>query len=384
MKSKKSPQPDMNTLIPLLIGVWRRFHKLAGPSDALQTREFRGVVQSVQTLQKGLEQSDSLVGQEYFKDPDLLTAYMLYHWVIHYQQALALIGELPNAPRRVLDLASGPGAFAFAALKHGASDVIALDRSAAALNLAAQICGREGYPLTTRTHQLLKFPFPVEGKFDLITVGHCLEELFPTHQKKWNEAQMTWIRSLTQLLNPEGTILFVENSRLSSNHRMLALRNQLVSEGFPVQAPCVWKGPCPALEKKSLCYAQREFEKPFLIKEIQRAASIHLGSLKMSYLIVKQPGSSWPILPERAVYRVVSPPIETHGGTRFHLCGTDGKKDVGSHLKEIPAEAKAFSYLKRGELISFEGVVDRQGHFDLILGSKVKLEATLNKPLPFF
>ena len=55
--------------MPLLIGVWRRFHKLGGPADVLQTREFRSVVQAVQTMQKGLETGHDLIGQDYFISP---------------------------------------------------------------------------------------------------------------------------------------------------------------------------------------------------------------------------------------------------------------------------------------------------------------------------
>jgi SAM-dependent methyltransferase len=383
MKTTKMPSPDLETIMPLLLGVWRRFHKLSGPADVLQTREFRSVVQALQQLQKGLETGHELIGQDYLAQPDLLGAYLLYYWVLHYQQGLALINEIPSSPGRVLDLASGPGAFAFAALRHGAREVVALDRNSTALKLAGEICGRYGFPLTARHHSVLKFPFPVEGKFDLIIVGYCLEELFPDTQKGWNQNQKEWIQQLQHYLSPEGKILFVESSLLHANHRLLALRDLLVKEGFPVQAPCVWKGECPALQAKSLCYAQRDFEKPYLIKEIQRAAQINLGSLKMSYLILRNPASGWPALPERPLYRIISPPVETHMGKRFHLCGTDGKKDLGSHLTEQSSESKAFDYLKRGELISIEGALVKQQHFDIVLGTRIKIEAALNKPLPF-
>lgn len=382
MKSRKMPPSDLENIMPLLIGVWRRFHKLSGPADVLQTREFRSVVSAVQKLQKGLETGDELIGQDYLAHPDLLGAYLLYYWVLHYQQGLALINELPHVPNRVLDLASGPGAFAFAALRHGAREVVAVDRNPTALKLASEICGRSGFPLTIRSHSLLKFPYPIEGKFDLIVIGYCLEELFPATQKGWNQAQNQWIQSLLQYLAPEGKILFVESSLVHANHRLLALRDQLVKEGFPVQAPCVWKGECPALQAKSVCYAQREFEKPYLIKEIQRAAQINLNSLKMSYLILRHPESGWPSLPEHPLYRIISPPVETHAGKRYYLCGTDGKKDLGSHLKEQSSETRAFDYLKRGELISLEGALVHQQHFDIVLGTRLKVEAALNKPLP--
>lgn len=381
-KTTKIPPADLETIIPLLIGVWRRFHKLSGPADVLQTREFRTVVQAVQQLQKGLETGHELIGKDYFAEPDLLGAYLLYFWVLHYQQGLALINEVPNPAGRVLDLASGPGAFSFAALRHGAREVVAIDRNPTALKLASEICGRYGMPLTIRSHPLLKFPFPIEGKFDLIVLGYCLEELFPETQKGWQQAQKEWIRSLLTYLSPQGMFLFVESSLLHANHRLLALRDQLVKEGFPVQAPCVWKGECPALQTKNPCYAQRDFEKPYMIKEIQRAAQINLSSLKMSYLILRNPEAGWPVLPEHPLYRVISPPIDTHTGKRFHLCGTDGKRDLGTHLKEGTPEARAFDYLKRGELISIEDALVKGEHYDIVLGTRVKIEAALNKPLP--
>ena len=119
MKSKRTPAHDLDTLMPLLIGVWRRFRKEAGPGDVLQTREFRGVVAAVKDLLQGTHEGKSLAGQNYFANPELLGAYLLYQWVVHYQEGLSLLGELPHTPRRVLDIGSGPAPFAFAALRHG-------------------------------------------------------------------------------------------------------------------------------------------------------------------------------------------------------------------------------------------------------------------------
>lgn len=381
-RKNKIPSLDLETIIPLLIGVWRRFNKLAGPSDVLQTREFRSVVESIQKLKKGLETGDQLIGTDYFSKPELLGAYILYYWVLHYQEGLSLINEVPGSIGRVLDLASGPGAFSFAALRHGAREVVAIDRNEAALRMASEICGRSGYPLSIRPRSILHHSLPVEGKFDLIILGYCLHELFPDTQQNWQQSQLQWVKNLLRYLSPEGKILFVESSLNHSNRRLLSLRDQLVKENFPVQAPCVWKGECPALQSQNLCYAQRELEKPYLIKEIQRAAQINLSSLKMSYLIIRHPDSGWPSLPEKALYRVISPPIDTHAGKRFHLCGTDGKKDLGTHLKEHSQENRAFDYLKRGELISIEDPLVKQQHFDIILGSRIKIEAALGKPLP--
>ncbi|MBA3817227.1 MAG: class I SAM-dependent methyltransferase, partial [Parachlamydiaceae bacterium] len=176
MKSKKkSPSADLETLIPILLGIWRRFHKISGPPDKLQTLEFESVLAAITKLQSKFADGKTLIGVDYFADRELLGAYLLYQWVIHYQEGLSLIGELPNPPKRVLDVCSGPAPFAFAALRHGAEEVIATDQNLTALTLGAEICGRYGLPLAIRPWNCIKERLTIEGKFDLIIVGHCLD-----------------------------------------------------------------------------------------------------------------------------------------------------------------------------------------------------------------
>lgn len=382
MKSKRTPPLDLETIMPLLIGIWRRFHKESGPPDVLQTREFRRVVECVKILQEGVSEGQSLIGQDVFAKPDLLGAYMLYQWVIHYQQGMSLLGELPYTPRRVLDVCSGPAPFAFAALRHGSQDVFAVDRNQAALQLGAEVCGRYGMPLTVRSWNCLKEPLTVEGKFDLIIAAYCLEDLFPPNTKNALEHQRHFLNNLLSKLTPQGFLLVVDSSLPDANKRILTLRDQLVQNGVPVQAPCVWKGECVALKSNSFCYAQRDMEKPYLIKEIQRANQINLSSLKMSYVIFKNPQAGWPVLSDKLHYRVISPPVESYQGKRYYLCGTDGKKNLGSHLESQPVESRAFEYLRRGELISIENALTTQHALDIVQGTKLSIEAACGKPIP--
>lgn len=383
MKSRRTPDHCLDEIVPVLMGAWRRMHKEAGPADKLQTREFRRVVTAVEKLQSGLETSNGLVGQDYFSDRELLGAYLLYQWVVHYQQGLSILGELPQEPRRVLDICSGPGAFALAAIKHGATDVIATDQNLMALELGAEVCGRSGHPLKIRPWDCRKKPLSVEGKFDLIILGHCLTELFPSSEVNWQVKQMEFLSMLFNRLTPDGFLVVVDNSYLDTNRRILQLRDKLVERGIPVQAPCVWKGECPALQvKNSPCYAQREFFKPYIVKEIQRAAQINLGSLKMSYVIFRQQQAGWPELPQQNLYRIISPPVDSFYGTRFYLCGVDGKKNLGTRLTTIPKEARGFDYLKRGELIAVENCQEHQNALDITENSKLKIVAACGKPIP--
>jgi SAM-dependent methyltransferase len=383
MKNSRQPPHDLDTIIPILLGIWRRFHKKPGPADVLQTREFRSVVSALKELKALFEKEKSGPLPDYFSNPDLLGAYILYQWVVHYQEGLSLLNEIPSSSNRVLDICSGPTPFAFAALRHGARDVYAIDQNEQALHLGAEICGRYGFPLTVRTWKGPYNPIPIEGTFDLIILGHCLSELFSTSKGYHIEKQDAFIDRLLHRLTPNGFLVIVDNSYNEANKRLLRLRDDLVKKGISIQAPCVWKGACPALQSpNSPCYAQREFEKPFLIREFQRATDIHLSSLKMSYLILRSPQAAWPVLPEKPLYRVISPPIDTYQGKRYFLCGSNGKKDLGSPLKSIPKEARAFDYLRRGELISVHNSLDRQQHLDITEGTTVTVEAACGKPLP--
>jgi SAM-dependent methyltransferase len=382
MKQKRKPAPDLETLIPLLLNIWRRFRQEPGPADRLQTREFRNIVAKIKILQEMSMEGKSLIGTDYFQDPELLGAYLLYQWVVHYQEGLSLINEIPITPRRVLDICSGPAPFAFAALRHGAQDVIAADRNMAALQLGADVCGRYGMPMTIRRWNCLEAPLPVEGKFDLIILAHCLQELFPAGQAQWQERQDKFIQQMLQRLSPDGFLLIADSSFGEANRRILTLRERMVKQNVPVQAPCVWQGNCPALEAESQCYAQREFEKPYLIKELQRAADINLSSLKMSYLILRNPQAGWPKLPLKRLYRIISPPIEAHHGKRFYLCGVDGKKTLSSHLEATPKSAKAFDFIKRGELIAIENALEKGNELYIVKDTQLVIEAAAGKPIP--
>src|SRR5207253_490580 len=116
-------------------------------------------------------------------------------------------------PKRVLDICSGPGPLAFAALRHGAQEVIATDQNLSALTLGAEVFGRYGLPLSIRQWHCLKEKPPVKGPFDLIMLGHCLEELFPSTKKGWEEEQHRFLRRLIDhYLSPNGYLLIVDSS----------------------------------------------------------------------------------------------------------------------------------------------------------------------------
>lgn len=350
---RKNLNPNLDELIFELIAVWRKFLKINGPQDRLQTREFRSVVEEVKKLRDNPS----------FKTREALAAYCLYYFPLHYAEGLSLLSELPSTPKRVLDLFSGPAPFSLAAMEHGAEEVIALDESADALRLGAEILGRRGYTFTQR---VWNYPKPINGfgLFDLIILGyapHIPENVF-NH------------------LTDDGFLLIVDSSWPQSNKKILTLRDDLIAKGMHVVAPCIYQGKCPALLQNAPCYAQREFKKPHLMAEIQRSADINLSSLKMSYLIVSKKSF---IDTKEPLYRVVSPALQTRFGKRYSLCGSDGYKSLGTRINEHPKESRAFEYLQRGDLVSIKDAFISKDTFEVVDDTILTVEAAHGKPVPF-
>jgi len=382
-KKKKIPAADLGEIIPLLIGAWRKIHRESGPKDRLQTREFRSAVAALTALNERLSGQQQPISNDWPCDPHLWGAYLLYYWVIHYQEGLSLLNELPKTPQRVLDIGSGAGPYALAALKHGANDVVATDSNRDALQLASALAGQCGYPLTIRQWNCLRSHIPIEGKFDLIISAHCIEEIFPSQRENWLEQRALFFEGMMmERLTPGGFLLVVESSHAEVNRRQLMLRDALRARGVPVQAPCIWQGSCPALASGALCYAQRDMDKPFLIKELQRAAKINLGSLKMSYTLFRHPQASLPETPLKRLYRVISPPIDLFRGKRYYLCGVDGKKSLGSYVNVHEKNTRAFEYLRRGDAIALENISEQRDLLDIRADSTLTLYAPCDKPLP--
>lgn len=381
LKRNKRPDPDMDNILPILVHQWRRINNIkgGGPESVLQTREFRQFSHMVRHLCNPQGKGEA----PFPKEADALGVEMLYEWVIRYHEGLHLIAELPKPPKKVLDLCSGLGAFSFAALHSGASAVTAVDKRERALHLAGKICGKYGYPIEVAQKDVLRPDFRVEEKYDLIIIAHSLEELFPTTEAGWAGKQLAFVSKFLKNLTEDGHLLIVGSSWPQENRNLLVLRDKLVNKGIPVQAPCVWQGECPALRNdKGFCYAQREYDQPKFIKEVHRGSGIRMNSLKMSYLICGHPDAAWPLNEEEEPsYRVISPLVETAHGKRHHLCGTDGNKTLGSRLMETPEGARAFDYLKRGDLIQIEDAQKDQHRLTIIEDTTVRIKAACGKPV---
>ncbi len=368
--------------MPRLIATWRKARRADGPPDRLTPGEVRQVGAAVKRLSHGLTRERELAGARYMDDPTLLGAYLLFYWPVSYAQARSALGELPGRPRAALDLGSGPGPVAFAALDAGAGEVTAADRSNRALSLAKDLALEAEEALATREWDPASGRGLPDGQYDLITAGHVLNELFGEGEAAIARRVALCEEALGRLKRG-GTLLLLEPALRDTSRALLRLRDLLVAKGYAVRAPCLYRGACPALDKPSdWCHAERSWQTPRTVEEVARAAGLRKESLKMSYLALAPKGEDWPKLPEGRLFRVVSEPLEGKGRQRYMGCGPEGRLGLALQEKHRTKENGAFFYLQRGDVLRLTETEPRGDGVALQESSSVKVLAPAGKPLP--
>ncbi|HZI13861.1 MAG TPA: small ribosomal subunit Rsm22 family protein [Myxococcus sp.] len=374
---------DLERWLPRLIAVWRAQRRREGPEGRLTPQEVKEVGAGVKQLSHGLTRERQLAGARYMDDPRLLGAYLLFYWPVSYAQARQVLGELPSRPRQVLDLGSGPGPVAFAAMDAGASEVTAADRSKPALTLARELATEAGEALATRDWDPTKKGGVLpEGNFDLITMGHVINELYGTGESAVNPRAALLEAALAKV-KKGGSLLVMEPALRDTSRGLLQVRDVMVSRGYAVRAPCMFRGNCPALVKETdWCHAERPWPMPRVVEELARAAGFHKESLKMSYLVLAPKGEAWPELPPGRLFRIVSEPLEGKGRHRYIGCGAEGRVGLAMQEKHRTEKNERFLKLSRGDVIAVTETEPKGDGLALDDRSEVRVVAPAGRGVP--
>lgn len=374
---------DLEKWIPRLIAVWRASRRREdGPETRLTPQEVKEVAAGVKQLSHGLTRERQLAGARYMDDPKLLGAYLLFYWPVSYAQARQALGELPGRARRVLDLGSGPSPLAFAAMDAGGSEVTAADRSKPALTLARELAMEAGEALSTREWDPTKKSALPEGKFDLITMGHVINELYGTGDKAIPQ-RVALLEQVLAQVKPGGSLLILEPALRETSRGLLQVRDALVAKGYGVRAPCMFRGNCPALLKESdWCHAERQWNMPRVVEELAKVAGLHKEALKMSYLMLAPQGEAWPELPQGRLFRIVSEPLEGKGRHRYIGCGPEGRVGLAMQEKHRNEKNERFFKLRRGDVIAVTETEEKGDGFAMNESSEVRVVAHAGRGVP--
>lgn len=364
---------DLSGWIPVLLDVWRRARRLPeGPRDRLLPHELREVTQAVRKISAGLTGGRSLAGTRYMDDPRLLGAYLLYYWPNSYAQARHVLRFVMAASRAssVLDLGSGPGPVAFAALDAGVDHASAADRSSDALDLARTLAVERGEPLSLLNWNAANQPVP-EGKFSLITVSHLVNELW-LGQSDAVSRRAGLIERACAHLEPGGRLLVIEPALRETSRAALEMRDRLLDKGIVPVWPCLFREKCPALLKESdWCHSEIAWEPPRLMADIAKGAGLHKEALKMTAIAFMRASEAPARTDDSCIFRIVSEPLASKGRQRFMGCGARGRIGLSLQTKHITESNRRFGRLRRGDLIRVEGFEEKGDGLALLPESRV-------------
>jgi len=385
---------DLERWIPRLLAAWRGLRRdpprdgrrgPRPPTDALLPDELREVSAAVQRLSQGLTRDRKLAGARYLDDDRLLGAYLLFYWPVSYLQARGVLSELPHRPRSVLDLGSGPAPVALAALDAGAAEVLAADRSTRALAVARTLAVEAGEPIAVREwdpNQRLGLAGLSRGRsFDLVTLGHVMNELFQGEGAVARRAAL--LEETLGLVAPGGSLVVIEPALRDTSRALLEVRDLLVGRGIAVRAPCLFRGACPALVRPTdWCHAERPIDPPPLVDEIGRRAGLRKESVKMSYLVLAPKGEAWRDPNPGRIFRIVSEPLPSKGRLRYMGCGPEGRMGLALQEKDVTSRNRSFEHLLRGDVVEITGVEPRGDGLRLSGESDVRVVAGAGRPVP--
>lgn len=303
-----------------------------GPACELSRAEIRPAARAVSGLHDGLVGERALARPETYQGARL-GAYLLWWWPQTYartQAALRLFSP-PQRPR-ILDVGSGPGPAALAAIDLLGGSAVCFDASEAALAEARAL----GVQETAR-----EMP---AGPFDLTIAANVLSEL---------DDPIALVRRMT------GVVLLIEPALRETGRALLQQRDALLAGGeFRALAPCLTQKPCPALAApRDWCTAEVRWTPPRFVQQLADATGLRADEM-LSYapLVLARHA---PENPPADVWRVVGVAPEEKGKHRVWVCSDLGRAAAVRLDKQAGATNAAFGELRRGDLVRLGGLQPR-------------------------
>ncbi len=379
-------------------------------------KETRKIAANVARLSNLLTRDRADLPHSYLKDNELREAYIAYYLPANMYKVHLPLRELSRHPAgilrknrlRILDLGSGPGTAILGIMDFfsGFSDKPFLEFTAVdpvEENLMAAVRLFRSFKedasadasLITAKSVIERTKSLPQGPFDIIIMSNVLSEaghpaagsekipLTPPFSKgeirlppleKGGKGDLKpdyRLNLLKSVINgrlaADGSLIIIEPALRETSRELLEVRDGLLKGGLHIYSPCLMNNPCPALANpKDWCHEDIPWDPPAAIQEIDKLTGLRKDSLKFSYLVIRRDALSMRDIVGDNTFRVVSEPLVSKGKIEFYLCNAGGRRLAVRLDKDKTRLNEPLSKLKRGNIISFEGLVDEGKRLRLV------------------
>lgn len=266
---------------------------------------------------------------------------------------LARAGALPaSRPLRVLDLGAGCGAMtlglvAWLAKQSIAAHVVAIDRDAPALGIAARAVTTFATSVGVEV-QLETRAGDVRGKltgaFDLVLMGTVLNELATAEA-------LSVVDQAMQVIGPDGAVIAIEPALRTTTRALHEIRDAAIANGLHVFAPCTRRiAPCPALaDPDDWCHEDRPLKLSPKTAELARITGLRDGGMKFAYLVLRKEPRDL-VEAGDAAWRIVSAPRIAKGKHEIMGCSAAGRIPLRLMTRHRTPDTKPLERADRGDV----------------------------------
>jgi len=351
--------PDL-VLAQSLVTWYSRLIKLALPQHVslknMAQAELMELALGIRHLSRGFTRQRELAGRPYLRLQKNLAPYLLYFWPVSYAQTYLILKgfvgreHLKNAT--ILDVGSGAGPSALAALELGGRHAVITDQSRAATGLGLKLAQLAGKSICPHFWDCTSAQEPPPGHFDLIILSYTLNELWKEHPHRI-DLRRELLERLAKKLKNHGRLVVIEPALRHTGRELIALRDSLLKQGLlAVIAPCLSQSPCPCLSlAEASCQAEFDWNPPPFLTHLAHLARLGKERLVCSFQIFGRREEGLPSF-KNDTFRVVSERLVAKSGrSRYLICGPSGRISLQLRQDATPQTTSTFSRLKRYDLI---------------------------------
>lgn len=279
-----------------------------------------------------LHLSDQLAAQAY-----IATRMPATYAAIHTSLAAAAERVPDFSPETLLDIGAGPGTALWAAQSvwPGLQSATLIETSPAIRAVGQTLATASGLPHIDWRDANITRDIP-DADADLVTLAYVLDELDPADRTKLVASLWPYTR---------GLLVIVEPGTPAGWRRILDARDQLISAGAHIIAPCPHAHACP-ITAPDWCHFSARVARS-RVHRLAKGGEVPWEDEKFTWLAVSRtPASQSPA-------RVLSPPLSATGRVELKLCNPDGS---AANRLVTKREGDAFKRARRvdwGDL--FEG-----------------------------